>query len=197
MKFDGKAVVDVIAEKDAEIHRLHTDFNTVKKWQDEHVGQLCEIGSYVGNPEDKDGAVDFDAIVGGVKRLKIEVEEARAALSKIDAIRNDIISTQTVNWIRHIYPLVAALHEVGLDYSDTSAPPGIVLLDGAASPKKRKAKRPKQFDGGTFCFAQASLGGRIYRVVETDSQGFDDPKYTREFLVWLQRALAWQREGGR
>lgn len=39
----------------------------------------------------------------------------RVALDKINAIRNSIIGFQTVNWSEHIYPLVAALKEAGLD----------------------------------------------------------------------------------
>lgn len=35
------------------------------------------------------------------------------ALEKIDAIRNDIIGRQSINWSAHIYPLVAALEGAG------------------------------------------------------------------------------------
>lgn len=39
--------------------------------------------------------------------------ELRAALMKIDAVRNSIVGRQSVNWSEHIYPLVAALNEAG------------------------------------------------------------------------------------
>lgn len=35
------------------------------------------------------------------------------ALTKIDAVRNDIIARQSINWSAHIYPLVAALEAAG------------------------------------------------------------------------------------
>ena len=38
-----------------------------------------------------------------------------AALVKIDAVRNDIIGRQTVDWSAHIYPLVAALGDAGYE----------------------------------------------------------------------------------
>jgi hypothetical protein len=38
-----------------------------------------------------------------------------AALAKINDIRNSIIGCQAVNWSEHIYPLVAALEEAGIE----------------------------------------------------------------------------------
>lgn len=40
-------------------------------------------------------------------------ERAEAALAKVNAIRNSIIGSQTVNWSEHVYPLVAALEAAG------------------------------------------------------------------------------------
>lgn len=37
------------------------------------------------------------------------------ALDKINEIRNSIIGAQTINWSEHIYPLVAALEEAGIE----------------------------------------------------------------------------------
>ena len=48
-----------------------------------------------------------------VEALRKRVAELESALTKIDAIRNSIIEHQSVNWSRDIYPLVAALGEVG------------------------------------------------------------------------------------
>ena len=43
------------------------------------------------------------------------------ALTKIDAIRNDIIGRQKIGWSSHVYPLVAALGEAGYPGMDYEA----------------------------------------------------------------------------
>ncbi|WP_375782860.1 hypothetical protein ACE10Z_23385 [Bradyrhizobium sp. Pha-3] len=43
------------------------------------------------------------------------VTELQSALEKINQIRNSIIGTQTLNWSEHVYPLVAALADVGIE----------------------------------------------------------------------------------
>ena len=45
--------------------------------------------------------------------VEAERDKARAALEKIDGIRNSIVGRQSINWSMHIYPLVAALDEAG------------------------------------------------------------------------------------
>ncbi len=47
-----------------------------------------------------------------VKMLE-ENKQLKAALDKINLIRNSIVGLQTINWSEHIYPLVAALDEAG------------------------------------------------------------------------------------
>lgn len=42
-------------------------------------------------------------------------KRAWTALKKINEIRNSIIGLQTINWSEHIYPLVAALNEAGIE----------------------------------------------------------------------------------
>ena len=44
-----------------------------------------------------------------------EVKKLRGGLTKISAIRDSIVGFQNVGWSEHIYPLVAALHDVGFD----------------------------------------------------------------------------------
>ena len=44
-----------------------------------------------------------------------DARRLREALDKINGIRNSIIGLQTINWSEHIYPLVAALNEAGLE----------------------------------------------------------------------------------
>lgn len=48
-----------------------------------------------------------------IEALRKERDDYRAALEKIDAIRDSIIGFQTVGWSDHIYPLVAALKDAG------------------------------------------------------------------------------------
>lgn len=38
-----------------------------------------------------------------------------AALERINTIRNSIVSLQAINWSEHIYPLVAALNDAGIE----------------------------------------------------------------------------------
>ena len=51
------------------------------------------------------------AAVSAAKDARIKVLED--ALTKIDAIRNDIIGRQKIGWSSHVYPMVAALDEAG------------------------------------------------------------------------------------
>ena len=51
------------------------------------------------------------AAVSAERDARIKVLED--ALTKIDAIRNDIIGRQKIGWSSHVYPLVAALDEAG------------------------------------------------------------------------------------
>lgn len=54
-----------------------------------------------------------------IPELLEALREAQKALCRINAIRNDIVGRQSINWSAHIYPLVAALNEagqVGLEY---------------------------------------------------------------------------------
>lgn len=53
-------------------------------------------------------------------RLRAEVEALRGALHKIHKIRNDIIKRQKLGWSAHVYPLVAVLSEVRLEYEDAA-----------------------------------------------------------------------------
>lgn len=50
-----------------------------------------------------------------IEALAAERDALRAAMEKIDAIRNSIIGFQNIGWSEHIYPLVAALQEAGFE----------------------------------------------------------------------------------
>lgn len=54
------------------------------------------------------------ALNDGTWKTPSSTSGLRTALEKINAIRNSIIGTQTINWSEHIYPLVAALDEAGM-----------------------------------------------------------------------------------
>jgi hypothetical protein len=56
------------------------------------------------------GKEKLESIIAELSRLS----KLEAAMEKINNIRNSIIGTQTINWSEHIYPLVAALSEAGL-----------------------------------------------------------------------------------
>ena len=60
----------------------------------------------------KDEAVRLNAALTSVL---LDRDRLALALSKIDAIRNSIIGTQSINWSAHVYPLVAALYEAGYE----------------------------------------------------------------------------------
>lgn len=47
--------------------------------------------------------------------LMAENDKLRIGLAKINDIRNSIIGCQKMNWSEHIYPLVAALNEAGIE----------------------------------------------------------------------------------
>ena len=59
-----------------------------------------------------------------------EIDRLRAALEKVNEIRNSIIGLQTVNWSEHIYPLVKVLDDAGfagMAFSDAGTHYGTML----------------------------------------------------------------------
>lgn len=70
------------------------------------------------------------AAAWNLRASRARTQTAEAALQKINAIRNSIIAFQTINWSEHIYPLVAALEEAGIegmDYPEAKANVGTTL----------------------------------------------------------------------
>lgn len=55
------------------------------------------------------------ALLAELESLKAERDKLVDALGKINEIRNSIVGMQTINWSEHIYPLVAALNEAGIE----------------------------------------------------------------------------------
>ncbi len=56
-----------------------------------------------------------NAVAEELDGLREENARLRAALTKINAIRNSIVGLQTISWSEHIYPLVATLNEAGIE----------------------------------------------------------------------------------
>jgi hypothetical protein len=58
----------------------------------------------------------FEAVRGDLyEAVQAKAATLDEALKAIDAIRNDIIGRQAIDWSRHIYPLVKALQLAGYD----------------------------------------------------------------------------------
>ena len=77
-------------------------------------------------------------------RLAGEVERLRRALSQINAIRNSIVGFQAINWSEHIYPLVAALDEAGIEglpYPKARENSGTLLAAVSAAERDRDTAR--------------------------------------------------------
>lgn len=65
------------------------------------------------------------ALAGGLRlereRLAealVEAKRLRQFGEKVNAIRNSIVGSQSLNWSEHAYPLVAALNEAGFEGAD-------------------------------------------------------------------------------
>ena len=72
----------------------------------------------------------------------VNVYKLRTVLEKIHEIRNSIVGLQTVNWSEHIYPLVAALGEIGLHAEgyEISRPRFRTMLDRTCEAEKKAEK---------------------------------------------------------
>ncbi len=107
------------------------------------------------------------------------VEVTEAALAKIDAIRNDIIGRQTINWSQHIYPLVAALGEAGFEGEGYEEARGkaVTLIDRIQTTEAERDKLQAQLDridpkNGKF------IGELIATyAVAADMLSLDPPRY--------------------
>lgn len=96
-------------------------------------------------------------------------ERAIAALEKINAIRNSIVGTQTVNWSAHVYPLVAALNEAGFEGQEYE-----VARKEACTLIEQRDKLQAVVD-------------KIARVASGEDQVADDDT---EGLIWIRRFIA-------
>ena len=76
-----------------------------------------ELLKYVGSKTES----ERDAALALAADRLVDADRFKKALEKISVIRNNIVDTQSIGWSRHIYPLVAALDEVGIDYEIDAA----------------------------------------------------------------------------
>lgn len=58
---------------------------------------------------------EIDRLIAELTAERAARQKAESALSKINVIRNSIVAFQSINWSEHIYPLVAALNEAGVE----------------------------------------------------------------------------------
>lgn len=85
------------------------------KWNDEpDPGRdwyitIAEIAADIGCDPSK------EAILSAIATMQEAHLKNHGALLKINDIRNSIIGAQTINWSEHIYPLVAALEQAGIE----------------------------------------------------------------------------------
>jgi len=112
--------------------------------------------------------------MGGATERPADVTMLETALTKINAIRNSIIGCQTINWSEHIYPLVAALEEAGIEgagYPASRANVGTMLERTLSAENEAEVLRqavefyanPKNYidspswDGDPGCFTPAAI----------------------------------------
>lgn len=78
----------------------------------------------------------MSAIARTIADLERENGKFRAALEKVNAIRDSIVGCQCFNWSEHAYPLVAALNDAGFegqDYPEAKAYVGSLIERAVAA----------------------------------------------------------------
>lgn len=143
-----------------ELERLHAGLPVLRaeSWfHEDGEGYAAIIAVVESDYDDNDDHCDdddhpgaYDAAVAGVRLINAlpgliaELRSAREALTKISAIRDSIIGTQSVKWSEHIYPLVAALKAAGYEgagHAIASANLGTLLQRIAVVEAERDALR--------------------------------------------------------
>ena len=84
--------------------------------------------------------VKIESVLQENKRLK-------TAINKVNDIRNSIIGLQKINWSEHIYPLVAALNEAGIEgmpYDEARGHFGTMLERTVKAEERIKELKEKQ-----------------------------------------------------
>lgn len=95
----------------------------------------------------------------------VNVYKLRTVLEKIHEIRNSIVGLQTVNWSEHIYPLVAALGEIGLNAEgyEISHPRFSTMLDRTLKAEKERDEAVADLAAShSACDSCKADDGRVY-----------------------------------
>lgn len=85
----------------------------------------------------------------------------KTALDKINAIRNSIVGSQSLNWSEHAYPLVAALEEAGIKgqpYPEARANLGTLLEQNASLKTELADLRSWSCETNTHGSCTATIG---------------------------------------
>lgn len=109
-------------------------------------GQAPEPGEVFreGSPFLDDGTCARCGVIWWEHALR----QAQTGLRKINAIRNSIVGTQSIHWSEHIYPLIAALNEAGVEgqpYPEARENIGTVI-DQLAQANERIAELEEQME---------------------------------------------------
>lgn len=116
----------------------------------------------------------------------VNIYKLQTLLEKIHEIRNSIVGLATFNWSEHMYPLVAALGEIGLDAEgyDISRPRFSTML-------KRTVKAEKQVEElkGLLHGVERAATFLLDHVTTMAEEDLDDEKFwkpMREARLALQ-----------
>lgn len=118
------------------------------------------------------------------------------ALAKINDIRNSIIGFQTINWSEHIYPLVAALEEAGIEgagYPASRANVGTMLDRTLAAESKAEAFDKIVAARKAFVEAVAAYNSRLEFVKAERERGNHSCRLDREYETMTDAQVVWHK----
>ena len=130
-----------------------TDASPDAAWDALPTDHVAAVPIRAGDTPTVQGARDEAAIVAlrnaapALLDAADERDRLRAALDKINAIRNSIVGRQKVNWSEHIYPLVAALNDAGIvgqPYAEARSEVGTLLARAVSAEAESAALRDER-----------------------------------------------------
>jgi len=135
-----------------------------------------------------------------VTALQEEVGRLRTAIGKVNAIRNSIIGCQKMNWSEHIYPLVAALNEAGIegqDYPEAREYVGTMLERTLAAEARANAAEQRLKEAVKVLEPFASLEPNLALDPKDDDREVNNAVFD-ELPKWghLRAARAFIKEAG-
>lgn len=177
--------------------KLLAELDAVRAERDEARAQIGDVRASISAhkirvaTDERDEAID-------------RAERAEAGLRKINEIRNSIVGAQTVNFSEHIYPLVAALNESGvqgLPYPEARENVG-TLIDRANSAEAGLAALRDadiEYDAASLAydaaFREASALPRLVRASERRRAALADTATAAEAYTRRVRAEALEAAG--